>query len=151
MSAENAYSQVLQPANKSEQLVLSALFQSKLQKWVDFAGGYKGDSKILTFHISFKSGLELVSWCAYWRKCAVWSLCRREQTIGNTALQWDTEMMCSAHVIRVRKLRGMYHGLLWEWPKQSGVGKVCARARIASEHSWFLVWITLSQIQSPAQ
>lgn len=41
----------------------------------------------------------------------------------------------------------MYHGLLPEW---SGVGKVCARASIASELSWFLVWIAISQLQSPA-
>lgn len=41
MSAENAYSEVLQPAHKSEQLLLFALFQSKLKQWVDLLVGIK--------------------------------------------------------------------------------------------------------------
>lgn len=96
---------VFQTANNSEQLLLFPLFQSKLQGWVDFADGYKGGSKILIFHISFKLGLELVSWCIYLRKCTIWSLSSSEQTIGNAAPQWDTEMLCAPPVTWMRKLR----------------------------------------------
>ena len=96
---------VFRTTDNSEQLVFFFFFFNKLWWWVDFAGGDEGGSKILIFHVSFKLGLELVSWFVNPRKRAVWSPFSRVQTMHNEALWWDTEVLCAPPALWMRKLR----------------------------------------------
>lgn len=142
---------MFQPANNSEQLVLSPLFQSKLWGWVDFADGDKGGSKILIFHTSFKLGLELFSWCVYPRKHTTWSLFSGVQTMDNAEHHWDLEMLCAPPCFMDEKTETQrHHELPWGLPRQSCVQQdkgVCARASKARGSSRCLVGATSSNSQ----